>query len=222
MWSMGGILRGLTGTITTAAIGALIASIGGFVALTGAVTAGALYLALKAAGYGPYIGGQNNIEILDAGKRARSYIGIGLTGKRHTVSHNIVVVNGLPSDQTVGNLPEDIKGTLKPLVGVESETFFGPWEGADEDDDFDEDRARIERIYITSNRAAAALTLINRKHRRSELVGTLGKYSYLRNSCTTNAADICRAAGLQPPTWACTPTLLWLLGRLMAEIQNHL
>ncbi|CAA7616098.1 hypothetical protein MTBLM5_190026 [Magnetospirillum sp. LM-5] len=222
MWSMGGVSRGLTGAITTAAIGALIASVSGVLAVTGAVTAAALYLALKAAGFGPYIGGQNNIEILVAGKRSRNYIGIGLTSKGHTVSHNIVVVDGLANEQTVGNLPEGMKGTLKPLIGVNTETFFGPWGGAEEDDDFDEGRARIRRIHITANRASAALTLINRKHRRSELDGTLGNYSYLVNSCTTNAVDICRAAGLQPPTWACTPTLLWLWGKLMAEIQTHL
>jgi len=216
MWSLWGVARGLTGLATTAAIGALIASVGSVAAVTGAVTAGTLYLALKVAGFGPYLGGQNNVEALSAGKGSRHTLGVGLVNKSHWVAHSVVVIDGFTGEQTVGEVPEGVIGTLRPLIGVDTKTEFGLWEG---EEAFDPVRGRVATVHITLDGVGGALTQLNIKTRLSVIDKTLGKYNYFTNSCTSHVIDICRAAGLSPPPWASTPTLLWYWMRLMAAIQ---
>ncbi len=160
---------------------------------------------------GPFIGGHNNIDLLQEGKNQPGSIGIGLTNKKHPFSHSVAVVDNIAMDQSLeGNLSsKELLSTLAgPLNKPEAETSFGHY------DNFDAQRGRVSSVSVPVDKSAMALTKAN------ELARNGGQYRLLGNSCTSNVCDVVGESGLVPPFYAKAPTPLSYWMRTMSALQE--
>lgn len=201
------------GVATTAAALAGPAIFGAGVAAS-AVTGLSAYVGHKLLFGGPFLGGGNNIDILQAGKGQRGTLGIGYMHKKGFFSHVVIYIDGMAFHQVlmgdVGN--RDISKTLVRPVGTEAaETEFEHYEG------FDPGRGRLVSINVPINVSAKALSSVNRKFRTE-----LGQYGLLANSCASNVASVLKSAGLAPPSTAVTPSQLWMWMHGLHQIQSKL
>lgn len=216
--SLLGKLGTLLGTGVFAGLGGALSIPMGVSALPAAAVAAGTYLLGKKIFGGPFIGGKDNIGVLERGKRSpqvqRAPVGIGLTHKRHMVSHNVGSINGVHFDQTTdGALTERqlICSMTKPLMTPNANARVDVY------DDFDPVRGRMAFADLHMQDAVNGLNKLNETRRRQ---GDGVPYRLGTNDCRANVTTPIAATGLTPPFYAKTPYLTWLWMKGIHMIQN--